>query len=210
MTSPATTVTPAVPPPALRAPAPRVLGTVAMLASPMMLVEHYLSRLADGDAERNLVMGVCSLVYMIGFACGAIGLRALRATGDGPAARAVYRVQMVGLGLAAVWAAWFVVTPHPEPTILLTVTDVAWPLSHVLMLVVGVLALRAGRLRGWRRFPALVCGLALPTFVALRGLGVPPAVAGASFPLLTTLGFSLLGLIVFQSGPETPPAARAR
>jgi hypothetical protein len=189
--------------PATRAPSLRLLGTIGILASPMLLAEVPLMRLADGDAQRDVVMGLCSLVYVAGFAASAVGLRTLRATGDGRGARLAFGVQMLGLALAALWAAQYVAAPGLARTTFLHVTDAAWPLSHLFMLVVGGMVLRAGRLRGWRRFPALLCGLALPLMVVLRAVGAPPPVAQHSFPLLATLGFGLLGLAVRSAAGST-------
>ena len=63
-----------------------------------------------------------------------------------------------------------------EDSLLARVTDAAWPLSHVFMLVVGTLVLSVGRLTGWRRFPAMISGLAQPLFVGLSALGAPQGV----------------------------------
>jgi hypothetical protein len=68
------------------------------------------------------------------------------------------------------------------------------------MLVVGTMVIRTGRLRGWRRYPALLCGLALPLFFGLHALGAP----GLAFPLLTAVAFGLLGLAVATSDGPGP------
>jgi hypothetical protein len=196
---------PAAPPTRLRA-----LGVIGLLASPMMLIEGKLLPLAQGDAERNLLIGVASLIYIAGFAASAVGLRSLRATGDGTGARLVFGVQMVGLALAAVWALSYVVTRGPIDTtqLFLRITDITWPLSHVFMLVVGTMVLRARRLAGWRRYPALLCGLALPLGLGMRAAAgtIPQPVIDASFPLLTTLGFGLLALALLTTPAAGDPA----
>jgi hypothetical protein len=173
----------------------------------MLLVQGPLMRLAGNDAQRDVVMGLCSLVYVAGFAASAVGLRALRATGDGRGARLAFGVQMFGLAVAALWAAHYVAAPGAGQTAFLRATDPAWPLSHVFMLVVGGMVLRARRLGGWRRFPALVCGLALPLFVALRAARVPHPAVDYLFPLLTTLSFGLLGLAVRSAVGAREPRA---
>jgi len=186
---------------------PRLLGTLGMIASPMLLLEGPLSQ-RFGAMGSNFWMGLCSLLYVLGWMCSLVGLRWLRATGDGLFARFFFWLQLVGLGLAAVWAAYYIVVPGlQEKTGLLQVTDAAWPLSHILMLVLGGLLVGAKRLRGWRRFPPFLCGLALPVFIVMRGVGAPGAVMSLSFPVLTTLGFFLLGLAVRTSADSTPGAA---
>ena len=190
-----TTSVASLPAPSVPGPSTRSLGTLGLLAAPALALEGPLQRLAATADGRDVVMGLCSLAYVAGWAASVVGLRRLRATGEGRGARAVFGLQLAGLALAAVWAAWYVVAPGAERSGLLRVADAAWPLSHVFMLVVFGMIVRAGRLRGWQRYPALACGLALPAVVVLRGLGAP-AVAGMAFPLLTTLGFALLGVAV--------------
>src|SRR3712207_317877 len=82
---------------------PRLLGTLGMVASPMMAVEGLLLPSLP-PSERDFWMGVCSLIYVLGWLCSAVGLRRLRATGDGAVARGVTYAQMTGLGLATLWA----------------------------------------------------------------------------------------------------------
>jgi hypothetical protein len=175
---------------------PRVLGTVGMLASPMVSLQGPLTALL-GEAGSTFRMGLCSLLYVLGWLCSTLGLRMLRATGDGLLARVVFYVQLVGLGLATLWAAQYVVNPGlQERTGLIQVTDAAWPLSHIFMLVVGGLVIAAKRFHGWRRLPFFLCGLAVPVHIVLSGLGAPGPAMSLGFPLFSTLGFFLLGLSV--------------
>lgn len=73
--------------------------------------------------------------------------------------------------------------------------DAAWPLSHLFMIVVGIAALRAKRLTSWRRIAPLLCGLALPLFMAAT---VATGEGGGRylFPTFTLVAFALLGYAV--------------
>src|SRR5205823_11508337 len=61
---------------------PKVLGTIGMIAAPMMLVEVLLARsigLPGGKLGR--MEGVLGLIYLVGFVCSTFGLRMLRVAG---------------------------------------------------------------------------------------------------------------------------------
>lgn len=181
-----------------------VLGSLGMLGSPMLFLEGI--RFGFGPADMDFWSGLGGLLYVLGWMSSLVGLRLLRASGTGAAARLLFYVQMTGLTMAAYWTTLFTLPlPVNRETLLYQVTDLAWPVSHLLMLVLGLAVLFQRRLRGWRRLPALLVGLALPTFMVLQLLGAPPLLAGLSFPLLTMSGFFLLGLAVRTGYAQASP-----
>lgn len=178
------------------------LGTMGMLASPMMLVEGI--RFRFGQSEMDVWTGLGGVVYMLGALASVVGLRLVRASGNGRIATGLFATQVALLAAAMYWSATYVVGGTlVHGTIVSRVTDVAWPLSHLSMLVLGTLMIRARRLEGWRRLPALAIGVALPTFIALSMLGLPRPLAASSFGVLTTLGYLGLGWVVRTSGGES-------
>ena len=88
--------------------------------------------------------------------------------------------------------------PHLRGTAIHTITDIAYPFSHTLMIIVGIAVIRAGIWRGWKRIPALLIGLGLPVFIISSAI-FGREYSGFTFPLLTTVGFFLLGLAVFKN-----------
>jgi len=82
-----------------------LLGAIGMLASPMMLVEGIRYRF--GQSEMDVWTTLGSLLYVAGWMCSAVGLRMLRATGQGTGALLVFVIQMLGLSMAAFWAAQY-------------------------------------------------------------------------------------------------------
>jgi len=166
-----------------------------MLASPMMLVEGV--RFGFAQSVMDVWTTVGSLVYVGGWMCSAVGLRLLRATGDGRLARLVFTIQMIGLVMAAFWAGQYLFGPPDADSRLSHVTDAAWPLSHLFMLVIGALVVTTGRLTEWRRVPPFLSGAALPVFFLLSAVGVRRPVAAASFGVLTTAGFFGLGFVLY-------------
>jgi len=182
----------------------RLLGILGMVGAPMLLMEGIYTGFQRQETDQ--LIGVLGLVYTIGWFCSLIGLRRLNATGSRAIGKGILVVQLVGVALAIGWALIYVANPNPnKESLVYTITDLAWPLSHVFMLVVGIAALVAGRLRGWQRFTPLLCGLALPVAI-IAGIAGGESASGYVFPLWTTTAFGLLGYTVYTSGRETSQA----
>jgi hypothetical protein len=175
----------------------RLLGTLGILGSPMLLLEGLYVGFQQHGTDQFI--GLLGVIYMTGWACSILGLRSLKAAGTGWGGNVVLMIQLIGLFLAAVWAGYHVVIPNPDTeSLLYQLTDLSWPLSHIFMNVVGVAVLRARVWTGWRRFVPFLGGLALP--LALLTAPVAGEVAmGVIFGLLTTTAFASLGYAVRSS-----------
>jgi hypothetical protein len=175
---------------------PRLLGTIGMVCAPMLFVSGFLYALGDGPAA--LIASALGMLYLIGWAASAAGMRQLRVAGR--LSGAVFAVQLVGLSLALVFNVLEMARANPD-TLLFRVTDLAWPASHLFMLVVGALVLAARVWRGWRGWTPLLCGLALPVFFGARPL-LGGEVGGFIFGVLTAAAFALLGYAVRTSARD--------
>jgi hypothetical protein len=172
----------------------RLLGTLGMLASPMMLAEMLTFGFKQHGS--NQVIGVLGVIYTGGWICSAVGMRRSRVTGDGALSKGVFVLQLFGLLLAFLWSLQEIISSGIDTSgVFYRVTDAAWPLSHLLMLVIGILNLRAGVWEGWRRFAPLLVGLALPAAIAAAVVG-GEAGMGITFAAMTTAGFFALGYSV--------------
>ena len=171
----------------------RVLGTIAMVCAPAMLVDELL-RFGEANA---LITGIASMVFMAGWICSNIGMQRMRATGAGIWGRAVLLVQLVGLILAFLFGFIEATGLLDENSIIFAVTDAAWPLSMLWMLVVGLSTLVAKRISGWQRFVPLLCPLWLPiAIIGGQALGEMGAVIGVGYSAVL---WGLLGYIVLHS-----------
>ena len=175
----------------------RALGAAAMVLSPMLLIASFF-RPADFNApnENQVFASLGGVFYLLGAMAGATGARNLRVTGKSFGAAILYFVQIAGLFLAMWCDALEYAAPDLKETWIFFVTDMAYPFSHLLMLVVGIAIVRAGVWRGWRRIPAFAVGLALPSFIALSAAAGREN-AGFIFPLFVTIGFFSFGLAIF-------------
>ena len=80
-------------------------------------------------------------------------------------------------------------------------TDIAYPFSHVLMVIVGVAIWRARVWSGWRLLPAFLVGFALPSFFTAMAL-IGRDRGGWFFFIGVTAGWFLLGLSVMTWRPS--------
>ena len=174
--------------------APRVLGALGILGSPVFLAQ-WLAAPSSLKVPDTTTAALLGLLYLAGWACSAVALRHLRATGHGRGGAAILAVQIVGLSLAAGQQIQDALHAHPLGDVVYGVCDAAWPLSHVFMLVVGVAVLRARAWTGWRRWTPLACGLALPAAFVAMAVGGPRAMLPA-FAILTAAAFCSLGAAV--------------
>ena len=177
----------------------RVLGTIGMLAAPMLLIEFVLRAAVYGPAEPPRWVAVLGFLYMLGWLATAAGMRRLRVTGSGKVGRAISWIQIGGLILAALWSLNEATGVNPGK-LFFSIGDAAWPFSHLFMLVVAGFIVKAGVWRGKRAVPAAICGLALPLFFGLSPV-IGPVAGSIAFGATTTVGFVLLGYLVRVSHP---------
>jgi hypothetical protein len=174
----------------------RTLGAIGIILSPMLfLASFFHAANFDQLSPYPFVTSLGGILYLLGAAASATAMRNLRVTGSGRGAGVLYAVQMIGLFLAMGFDVFQYVAPHLRGTGIFFITDMAYPFSHVLMIIVGVAVVRAGVWRGWRKIPAFLVGLALPLFFAASAI-FGRANGSFLFPLFVTVGFFLLGCAV--------------
>ncbi len=185
----------------------RILGTIAMICAPALLIEELLRQ----GQENALTTGIASMVFMAGWICSNTGMRRMRAAGTGKWGRAVLQIQLVGLVLAFMFGLFEATGLLGRESIIFNITDAAWPLSMLWMLVVGVAVIRARRLSGWQRYVPLLCPFWL--LIAIFGSMAFSDTAGGflGFGYAAVL-WALLGYIVFDGrervGATPEPAVR--
>ena len=179
----------------------KILGIAAIIAAPMLLAETLIRVYAPATADASArFFGFLEFTYIVGWICGAVGMRRLRVTGDGRGARILFFVQIAGLVLASLLNVQEILDVRAEQTALFYhLTDAAYPFSHLLMIVVGVFTIKA---RVWRTLPQVVSpylvGFALPVFFALSAaVGFEKALF--VFPSLTMTGFLIIGFSLFKN-----------
>ena len=180
----------------------RMLGVVAMVSSPLLYLGIVFFAPDSAGANPSKIFAMLGgISYLAGAMAGATAMRNLRVTGSGTSAKILYVVQMIGLFLAMCFDVIENAAPNLRETWAGFITDMAYPFSHLLMIVVGIAIVRAKIWRGWRTIPAFLAGLGLPLFIILS-LFVGRENAFYTFPLLTIAGFFGLGLAVYLTKIE--------
>ena len=184
----------------------RTLGTIAMICAPALLVEAIIT----GGEEKPLVIGLASMVFMAGWICSNTVMRRTQAAGIGRWGRAVLLVQLVGLVLAFLFGIFEATGPIGDDNVVFVATDLAWPLSMLWMLVVGITVVVAKRMSGWWRFVPLLCGIWLPLGIPLQavlGEQTGSIMFGVSAVFWVLLGYAVRGGSG-RTAPAPEPAVR--
>ena len=179
----------------------QTLGILGMIGAPMMSMD-WLYRLTTNTPgfQNDPVIGTLGIFYIVGWMCTAIGMRRLRVTGDGAGSAGVFAVQIIGLFLALVFTVLEATKlSPPKESLLFQITDAAWPLSHVFMLVVGSMTVAAKVWHGWKACIPFIPPAGLLIFLIGMAMGQREAFLW-TFPVFTTLGFLLLGNAVRTGG----------
>src|SRR3954465_15626526 len=115
----------------------RILGTIGMLASPALLIEMLLFiYVYHGESQNNRIVGLLGIIYTVGWACSLIGMRQLRVLGRNLPGHILFFIQLAGVSLAFLLSVLEIADPNPvEKSLLFGITDAAWPLSHLFMIV---------------------------------------------------------------------------
>lgn len=178
----------------------RPLGILALIGAPMLLIFILFGNLDAGadktPAER--LMCLTGVLYMGGWMCGAIGMRRLRATGGGLSSKILFIIQITLLSCALVFSVMEVGDYNfRNGGVIFAVADAGYPLSHLLMNVVGIFVLRAKVWQGWSKFAPFLVGIALPVTMASMWSGYPNF-AGYFFGAMTTIGLGIIGYKVYR------------
>jgi hypothetical protein len=178
----------------------RILGTIAMICAPALLVEAIIT----GGRENPLVTGIASMVFMAGWICSNTAMRRTQAAGTGKWGRAVLLIQLVGLVLAFLFGFFEATGLLGRESIVFNITDAAWPLSMLWMVVVGITVIVAKRLSGWKRFVPLLCPFWLPIalVVSIAFGDTTGSIVGFGYAAVLWL---LLGYIVRNDSQQPAP-----
>lgn len=178
----------------------RILGALAMFCAPMLLL-FFMFGTIDSSAPKTFkdqIISLTGVFYIGGWIAGAVGMRRLRATGDGAGSKIVFIIQIALLSFALLFSVMEVFGySYENGGLLFAIADAGYPLSHLFMIVVGIYVLRAKVWRGLPRIAPFIVGFALPSFLVLS-LVVGTGVGGFGFGLLTATGLGIVGYTVFK------------
>src|SRR5688500_405375 len=153
----------------------RQLGILALIGAPAMFigvnVENSYSQMQD-----SWFTGAWGIVYITSWTCSLAVLYRLRIAGHG-FGKWLIRVMFITLTVANISNIVQILSPKNDPWYFLYI-DLFWPLSHLLMLVLGVTAQFNRHLNKTTKLILMAAGLWLP--IAL----VPMAIFGKTFAVV--------------------------
>jgi hypothetical protein len=158
-----------------------------------------------GDGIGQRIGDLTGLAFQLGvFALLTVQIRTA-ATGLSRVSRIMLKVELVLLGLAAVWSLLHGVLPDPaRDHVALSILDAFWPLSMLGMMIIGIKLAVAGRWRGPLRWWPLIAEswavVTVPLFI-LAGADAARWVGGGHL----LIGYATLGaLLALRPGLVVP------
>ena len=138
----------------------RILGIIALIGAPWLFIgtslEQRMPHLAD-----SWFTGVWGVLFISGWMCAAVALKRLRATGNTYFGKIILIALLVSLSIANISNVIQFIVQRNKPSYFMFF-DLFWPLSNIIMLIVGITVIIANGLPGWKRYIPLATGLWFP------------------------------------------------
>jgi len=179
----------------------RLLGRGAMLGAPFLFIDFLVNGMGDAQ-DKSALSGLYGLLYISGWICSILGLWETEAAGSNPWGRMVLLLQLLFLSLANV-SNVLVLLQIGMDSQFFSILDLFWTISHIWMLVIGILVLTAMRLRGWMRVVPLFTGLWLPLALFLFSIIMGGTEESMLFSgAYSTVACMLMAYVVFRLGTK--------
>ena len=185
----------------------KTLGNCALIGAPAMAIGT-LAEASYPHLFDSWFTGVWGILYITAFMCSIAGIKQAGVLGSSKLGKAMPYVLLATLTLANVSNLIWLFAAKNKPSFFMPI-DLCWPLSHILMLAVGVLVIRAGKLAGWKRYVPLIMGLWLPfalTMLSVLGRTQTGFVVGGLYNFIIVV---LLAMVV-RNLPEPNTTANVQ
>jgi hypothetical protein len=175
----------------------RFLGTLALLGAPSLLIGHTLESMYPSLAGGSFY-GVYGFIHITAWMCSIELLRRTQATGKSLFGKCIIWLMLGTLFLANTSNVYAFIFPQNKSTLML-ILDSFWPISNLVMLIIGITIVVTRGLTGWRRFVPLFAGLwfpfAMASRVILNGVHLPFDIVFT----YSTLAWTLLAISAITS-----------
>ena len=138
----------------------KLLGILALFGAPWLFIGTYLEQRIP-DLSDSWFTGVWGILFISGWMCAAFALKNLRTTGNSSFGKNLLIALLISLSIANISNVIQIIVEKDKPSYFMFF-DLFWPLSNIIMLIVGIMVIVAKRLRGWKRYIPLVTGLWFP------------------------------------------------
>ncbi|HEV7332814.1 MAG TPA: hypothetical protein VGN63_17375 [Flavisolibacter sp.] len=178
----------------------RTLGTLALAGAPFFLLSSFLQPYFS-FLHHQQFYGLWGTIYISAWMCSVAALQRLKATGEGRFGRILLWMQLSFL-LLANFSNWIQLVMPGDRSLLFIVLDSFWPLSNLLMLVVGIKVVIENRLQGWRRFVPLLVGCWFPVMIICMNLFGRGGTTGTIAAVYSAIAWSILAVMVLFTGEK--------
>ncbi|QMU27829.1 hypothetical protein [Adhaeribacter radiodurans] len=179
----------------------KTLGILALIGAPFYVIGIYIEHGLYKELNETWFTGAWALTYMLGWMCSIVALQRLEATGTTPFGKGILWVVLGTLTLANIYNLAQILLP-PILFHRFVFLDAFWPISNLMMLVIGITAFVAKHLTGWKRYVPLLVGcwfpVAVPAALLLNQSFVGFMIGG----VYSVIAWSILAVMVLITHPE--------
>lgn len=180
----------------------RLLGVLAFLGAPWLFIGTYLEQRTP-HLRDSWFTGVWGILFISGWMCAVVALRRLKATGGSSYGKIILTLLLVSLSIANISNIIQMIVEHSKPSYFM-LFDLFWPLSNVIMFVVGITVLAAKGLSGWKRYIPLATGLWFP-LAMLSSLWDNSLVSFFFGGVYSLLAWALLAFVIITARKDPRP-----
>ena len=177
----------------------QLLGILALIGSPWLFIGTYLEQKMPHLSD-SWFTGVWGILFISGWICAAIALKRLKSTGSSSFGKVILLVLLLSLSVANVSNAIQIIVERDKPPYFIFF-DLFWPLSNVIMLIVGITIIAVKGLPGWKRYIPLVTGIWFP--LAMLSTLIDNKFLSFFFGgIYSALAWALLALVILTTKKE--------
>lgn len=176
----------------------KTLGTLALIGAPFLLIGMQLEEIYKQELANTRFTGAWELIYITAWLASIVALQRMKATGTSKFGQGILWVIIGTLLLAEASNVYLLLFPKEQNT-LFRILDTFWPISNLVMALVGVAVVRAKVLPGWHRFVPLLVGLWFPIsilVITLWGRNQTTFLIGSIY---SAIAWSLLAIVVLST-----------
>jgi hypothetical protein len=183
----------------------KILGVLGLIGAPFLLLGSRLAQWFPA-LEGAWFYGVWGFIYISAWMCSIQGLRLLEATGKSLFGKLILHIITTTLILANVSNVYAFLFPNDQSGFFFFL-DAFWPISNLVMLVVGITVVAAKGLPGWRRYVPLLVGLWFPSSMGLLWLVGNDSPWMSVGEYYSAIAWSLLAIVVITTEKNRPVVA---
>ena len=178
----------------------KIRGILALIGAPWLFIGTTMEQRMP-HLSVSWFRGVWGILFISGWMCAAVALKRLGATGNTPFGKTLLIALLITLNIANVSNVIQIVVERSKPSYFMFL-DLFWPLSNVIMLIVGVTVIVARRLQGWKRHIPLATGLWFP--LAMLSSFIDNRLVSFLFGgFYSVIAWTLLAFVIITSRKES-------